>query len=313
METLSTQAISLADVNNIVHIQRGLSDTQVCDIRETTLVDMKHVYLNGKIYTTTDWAMAQLLNKLGIPYTYLKKCFSLDQRLGRSNYSIMGEKYAKPISFKIYNGEVIGALSPTYTEFANEKITDIITNIDKIQDMDIRNHRISPHRLHLRMTEKKPLFDDLYCGVQIDNSEIGKTALSFRFFVYKQLCTNGMGFTKLESNIFAKKHVGITLDDTKSIEEGLSYLKDYSDMAKRLIENSMEDTLTDKEMDTIFHSLIARHLISKKALEEISVDYFIKRYGKTRWAVANIITELSHKFTLDTRLALENYAGQLLA
>ena len=313
METLSTTSILLDDVANIVNTQTRNTRIEVADVRSVFLIDMRSVSIKGVTYSITDWAMAQLLNKLGIPYKYLQKCFKESYGLGRYNYSIMANKYAKPVKFKFYNGEIIGVLSDRYTEFSNERIVHIINNVEKLNDMDIKNHKISPQRFHIRMVEKTPILDDLYCGVQVDNSETGKTSLKFRFFVYKQLCTNGLGLTKIESNVFSKKHIGITDIDAESIEKGMEYFDNFSQLAKQTIESSMKDTLTDREMQGVFDTLIARHLLSKQALDSISLNYFVKRYGKTKWAIANIITELSQNFTLDTRLSLEDYAGKLLA
>lgn len=313
METLLTSSLSMADVSTMVKNQAETTRTYSMPIDCTLPIDMKNIYIAGDRYKISDWAMAQLTSKMGIPYKYFKRCHDCNKDLWQSTYRLMGEKYEGEIKFKTYNGEVVGALSPRYSEVSNVQISNVLNSVGEFEDMHIRNHRISPERLHLRFTEKKPILDDLYCGVQISNSEIGKTALSFRFFIYKQICTNGMGFNKIESNIFKKKHVGITSVDVNNIQEGLACLDDFKRLASTAIEESMKERLTDKEMNHVFDTLQARHLISKNSLESMPVEYFINRYGKTKWAVANIITELSQQFTLDTRIALEEYAGNFIA
>ena len=313
MEILSTLPITMNEVSDKVKKQSDTTYSVDIETQYLNLLDMETISIYGIPYSISNWAMAQLCNKFALPYTYLKKCYTKDYELAKINFERWATLCNRQVKFRIYNNKIVGAVSDKYTFMTNNELLNSLNEVDDLTGMTIRNHIITPERLHIRFTEDKPILDDLYCGISVDNSETGKSSLCLKFFVYKQLCTNGLILRRLESNIFVKKHLGYTNETVESIKKGLYNLPTFKETAKQLIEESMTDTLTQREMTDTFNNLIARHLLSQQAIDSTSIDYFIQRYGRTRWALANIITELSQKFTLDTRLTLEDCAGQLIS
>ena len=64
--------------------------------------------------------------------------------------------------------------------------------------------------------------EDLFAGITLDSSDVGRSGLSVRFFIWKQVCTNGLVISKSAANLFRQKHIGITHEDfATGLKEGL--------------------------------------------------------------------------------------------
>lgn len=55
------------------------------------------------------------------------------------------------------------------------------------------------------------------------------------------------------------------------------------------------------------------HYITEQEVKEGYIDLMFEKYGRTQWGLINILTELSQKFTLDKRIEIETFAGNLIA
>ena len=42
--------------------------------------------------------------------------------------------------------------------------------------------------------------EDLFAGITLDSSDVGRSGLYVRFFIYKQVCTNGLIIPKAAVN-----------------------------------------------------------------------------------------------------------------
>lgn len=208
---------------------------------------------------------------------------------------------------------------------------DILGVLDDTLDkrLKIRGSFLTPDRLHLRLTESSKLpvdGEDLYVGLMIDSSDVGRSTLSVHFMLYKQVCTNGLCVSKGSGILFQQKHIGVTSEQfKKEFEHNLHVFPELTHQIVASIEKMRNSGIVVKNFDDEDE---IQHLIDKlqsgggmsKAQSENVIQLFRKRvegnedfgYENNKWGLINSITEVSKNMTLEQRIGYEKYAGRLL-
>lgn len=176
--------------------------------------------------------------------------------------------------------------------------------------------------------------EDLFAGIQIDSSDVGRSALTVNFFIFKQICTNGLCISKGKGNLFTQKHINICTDDfheelSKSIKILPELIKEYESTIKRAqMSNSivtvgrediskliMQEVLKKEDRDKAVQELIDR-LKAKLRLPDEGVEKVLRvaneNYNYSNWGVINAITEVAQDYTLEKRIDLEKTAASML-
>ena len=157
----------------------------------------------------------------------------------------------------------------------------------------------------------------IYTGLSIDTSNVGKAKIAVNFFLYRQVCSNGMVVSYFNKNLFSQKHMNVS---SREIAEGLRYsFSIYPQLAKaaeemivkasstNIAKELLELTNKDFRMETIKNKLNA----SDKDMEEIT--FILKdKYPATVWGYTNAITEFSKSKEFERRVELEKFAGDIL-
>lgn len=277
-----------------------------------------------KNLSLTRYSMSQLGTKLGVPARYLEKCINTGRLdLAQENVNSWLLDYNKDLLIREYAGSIRGILSSKYSICDT---TEVLETLDK--NVDISHYRVkgsylSPERFHLRLvdTEMLPIEgEDLFAGITIDSSDVGRSTLNINFLIYKQVCTNGLIISKSSSNMFRQKHIGVSSDlFLKGLEESLSLVPLLKDEVCTMIEQTKyEDApynfkgLDNEELADLIARIKATANVSednvKKVIEIMNTD----RYEPNRWGYINALTDVAKDLTLEKRIELERYASTLL-
>lgn len=293
--------------------------------------------LPPSMYKVSKHALSQLCVKLGIPVQYIKKlCKSPSLDLVQLPSYILNTHIraykGRDLMFRFYKDTLRGVLSSKYSVLDTVEILNAMEKIylsgscPQIFEMKIKGYYLDYERLHIRMIYPVPLSipsvsdKDLYLGLQIDSSDVGKSSLFIRAFIFKQVCTNGMVVSVLGKNLFQQRHVGIDKENfEKGLYNALSSLPTVQDVVVGMIESSSQHgesyDMFDGESE-VSKSFMKDSGIPAKDLE--SLKSFVLSYAEdedniTSWNLINGLTEYAQSLgSLDRRLEVEKYAGEYL-
>lgn len=279
---------------------------------------------NNKSYTKgiSDYALSQLCNKIGIPFQYIKRCLkSGKNNLVEDNINSWLYNYGKDFLIREYSGYARGVLTPRYSIFDSHEILEVLGEEFPIDSYDIKGYHLSPERFHIRFVSNNPLNitnEDLFPGISIDSSDVGRSHLKLNFFIWKQVCSNGLIVPKKFGVLYTKRHMGIQKDDFK--EE----LKHSLDIVEPLIAKvtdsiintanlSIEDVFTDEQsLDNLIKTISSNTGIKENGANKV-IDLMVNEvYPKSRWGLINSLTQVAQDYTLEKRLDIEKFAGELL-
>lgn len=271
----------------------------------------------------SQFAMSQLCNKLGVPYSYIDKCLQIGNLgLVAENLNYWLENSDKNFFIRMYKNNIRGILSNRYSVLDTPDILDVLYNSIDAKKFVSKGYFISPERFHLRIVQKEMLNipnEDLFAGVQIDSSDVGRSILIARFFIFKQVCTNGLIVGKESGTLFEQKHLGISKDNfIQGLQSGFSLLNGITANVEALIKEKMVGNKytkvfkSESDFKDFCESLKYSTKLSDNHIEEV-VDLMKSKYGMSQWSLVNSITEVAKNFTLERRLELEKVAGSLLA
>ena len=332
-------------------IQEKCSDTLLHTVDLTTLA--LYCNANGKTLakyrnsksepvrekTFSDYAFSQFCSKIGVPAQYLEKCMRVGYSdLAEENLNTWVNDYDKPLFFREYENKVRGVLSARYSPFDTPQILDVLETATRGLNLKVKGFLMNEERFHARLIQTEQMHvdgEDLFGGIQIDSSDVGRSALTVNFFIFKQICTNGLCVSKGNGNLFTQKHINITADEFyKELSTSVKLIPDlvaeYESTIKRamlsrsLMTVGKEDIssivrrgldLPKEDRDKAIQELIER-LKAKTKLNDEGVEKVLRvaddKYGFSNWGVVNAITEVAQDFTLEKRIDLERSAANML-
>jgi hypothetical protein len=275
----------------------------------------------------SSWALSQLSVKLGMPSGYAEKCIERGHPdLAASNVNTWlteqnGSKRKKSTDYLVrsYDGKIDGILSSGYTAFDTTKILGVLEKTIDVKDYHVVGSYISDERMHLRLIRDELLNvddEDLYPGIFIDSSDVGRTALHVSFGIWKKVCTNGLCISKVGGVLYHQRHMGITpIEVETELVSRMKMIPELISRSENIIKNARGEKLNFND-EKVFEKMV--HDIRR--LSNLSEDNAVKvielakaRYGMTRWGVVNSMTEIAQNFELDDRIRIENAAGRLIA
>lgn len=320
-EVISRIETSFDVIRNKAHdIQAQTRDFTVRDprrfMRMTDSGDIWYSPDGGANYRSVgvgDFALSQLGTKIGVPATYIQKCMNAGMSdLAADNVNNWLERYKGSLFIREYSGKIRGVLSDRYSVCDAPEVLDIIGDTVDIGRYKIRGSYINEERLHLRMIDRNPLpgqTEDLFPGIFIDSSDVGRSMLRIQFGIWKQVCTNGLMIAKAGGNIYTQRHIGVDKDEFRmNVVRGMENVEQLAATASEWIDTARSTKMTIEEMQD---KLKAMQLGDKHAENVIRLAEY--KYGKTRWGFINSITEEAQEFSLERRIDLEQDAGRLLA
>lgn len=285
----------------------------------------------------TRFAMHQLCNKIGMPVTFFEKLrASRDQNLNNMcNYNVntLLKHHRGEMLVRTVGKTIRGVLSTRYRAFDSDKILDVFADFvdnNKVWAADnlaIRGFCSSYDVLHLRFTTLEPVRGledkDLYYGMEITSSDVGKFALQVNFFIYKQICTNGMCIGSFNKELYSQRHVGITPDRFRQgLAACLQSFPKLTEEVSQIIRTAGKKALKNSPLFNLasykdgenepMRKAIKNYLgLSDQAMMEIA-KIAINNYGYSLWGYGNAITEYAQKHNFERRKELEGKAGWLM-
>ena len=270
----------------------------------------------------TDYSFRQLCMKLGIPARYVKKCFENEdlnmQYLGVKNINDWLERYHSSMLVRTYGDTVRGFLSNRYSVLDTHEIIEVLGETISEDEYRIKGYFMSPERFHLRLVQREqlPINEDLFAGLQIDSSDVGRSTLKVSFMIFKQVCTNGMVITKNESQLFNQRHVGISSDDfflnlQNSIKHIPGLITDLTNTIIGAREEQVHIIGSNFEEYRKANKYIRLLDLPEKDTLNI-IELMANTYTPTKWGLLSAVTDHAKQFTLERRLELEEKAGRLL-
>ena len=270
--------------------------------------------LNGK--EMTSFARGELCGKLKIPSRYISRCIDMHrEKLAADNLRSWMSEDKRKIMLRNYDGHIRGIMSGSYSRYDAPEILESVQEVFGPRHFKLKGSFLNEERLHVRLVENEMLpidGEDLFAGITLDSSDIGRSGLFVRFFIYKQVCTNGLVIAKSSAKMFTQKHIGITHEDFKAgLEDGLKSFNDIKDEVVNMIKNTHQIPLA-ADLETITDKIKESTGLPDEDIEEVTY-LMANKYEPTQWGLINGITEVAQKYSLERRIELETIAGNMLA
>jgi hypothetical protein len=274
----------------------------------------------------TSWALSQLSVKLGMPSGYAEKCIDRGHPdLASNNVNTWlteqnGGKRKKSNDYfvRTYDGKIDGILSSNYAAFDTTRILDVLQRTINVDDYHVVGSYVSDERMHLRLIRDELLDvddEDLYPGIFINSSDVGRTALHVSFGIWKKVCTNGLCISKVGGVLYHQRHMGITpIEVETELVNRVKMIPDLIIRSERVIKTARSEKI-DLNDEKVFEKMMNDIRRFSKVSEEDAkrvIDLAKIRYGMTRWGIVNSMTEIAQDFELDERIRIENAAGKLI-
>lgn len=274
-----------------------------------------------KAMDMTDTAFAQLCDRLGVPAKYLRKCAKSGKMdLVKQNISGWADDKCADFVVREHGGVARSIVSTEYVPYDSYKILRSLSHTVNSKRFVPAQVYLSTDKLHVRFVDFTPLpikgeTSPLYAGFCVDSSDVGRGSLSMRYFIYRLACTNGLMISKGGGKLFSLKHAGEKMTESK-IERFSHSMRDIDALSRVAVEVVGENQgkkLSPEGLESLLEQAKNKISLSKKAEDKLlwlmSED---GAYDMTRWGFINSITEVAQGYTLDTRVEMESWAGDLL-
>lgn len=284
----------------------------------------------GKEYKTglhvSDYAMTQLLTRYDLPVRENKTLFYEDPK----NFTRMLNNYLQSDDRELLLrtridrgvGIVRAALSDNYSIVNNSDIVEQVKQLlDEYVDVGISNYFNSDKLMHMRLVfnptkervENKDLKEDdiIMNGIDIVNSEVGRSSLRVEPIIYRLVCTNGLKSWTLDGDDYVyMRHIHINKDELrdlifKGVDQSLNRAYELSakfkESKKLLLANPVEE----------IQKIAEDNMLSKKLTEKI-IDSYYEEPSQSLYGVVNAFTRAARNLPDERRLNLEKLAGRIL-
>lgn len=313
----------LTTANNI---QNKCQDFLVSDIPHHMVYkeNGKLSFIKGALpvsYDMSRYSRSQLCSKLGVPAGYIQNCLSTGRsHLVYENINSWLRTFDKDLLVRTYKNCVRGVLSDKYSILDTPEVLKVLKDTVDLNTYKVKESFLNEERMHLRLVGKEMLpikGEDLFPGLFIDTSDVGRSILTVQFGVYKLVCTNGLVVSRGSGVLFKQKHIGISADE---FHEGLvASLRNVDGLCEnmcQLVEDARKKSFNFKKYSQEDFEAFVKRLKDQTQLSNSGCDKVINlmtsKYGDTKWGMINSITEVAQEYTLERRLELERLSGNIL-
>lgn len=261
-------------------------------------------------------ATGHLCGKLNVPSRYFTRLVESNNKvLAAENINCWLDGDKRTFFLRGYAGQIRGVLSGSYSAYDAPEILETLAEVFDPETFVLKGSFINSERLHVRLIQKEMLDvegEDLYAGISLDSSDVGRSGLTVKFFIWKKVCTNGLVIAKSAARLFKQKHIGINHDEfAEGLREGL---EKFEELKEKIAESIRETSKipVNEDLEKLIEEIKDTTNLSDQAAEKV-VELMQVKYAPTRWGLINGITEVAQDFALETRLQLEEIAGNMLA
>ena len=271
----------------------------------------------------TRHSLSQLCNKIGVPIRYIDKCIDSGRLdLAAENINSWIDDFGKNLFIREYKNTVRGVLSDRYSVLDTPHIMEVLDDVIDFDEYKIKGHLLSPERFHARIVQREMMNidgEDLFAGVQIDSSDVGRSILVVKFMIWKQVCTNGLCLSQGGGVLFQQKHIGIDASEFRDgFRSSLSNIPFLVEHSKELIEEARRDgerfsikNLNEQQFKDFVERIKMKTKLSEEGVSKV-IQFMTDKYGFSKWGFVNSLTEVAQDYTLERRLEIEKIAGDYL-
>lgn len=271
----------------------------------------------------TQHSLSQLCSKLGIPVRYIDKCIDSGRLdLAADNINSWIDDFGKNLFIREYRDTVRGVLSDRFSTLDAPYVMEVLDDVLDFNEYIIKGHFLTPERFHARIVQKEMMNingEDLFAGIQIDSSDVGRSTLVVKFMIFKQVCTNGLCITKGGGMLFHQKHIGITADEFRDgFTASLSNIPLLIEHSKELIEEARKDgdrynvkSFNEEQLKDFIERIKINTKLSDEGVNKV-IQLMTDKYSFSKWGYVNSLTEVAQDYTLERRLEIEKIAGDVL-
>ncbi len=134
-------------------------------------------------------AEGHLCGKLQVPSRYFSRLVDSGKKeLAAANINTWLENDDRKLMLREYNGKIRGVLSGSYSKYDAPDILRTISEVFDPAKFKLKGSFINEERLHLRLCETEMMNvdgEDLFAGIMLDSSDVGRSGLSVKFLVWK--------------------------------------------------------------------------------------------------------------------------------
>jgi len=213
------------------------------------------------------------------------------------------------------DGVVRAVLSESYAPFDSYKVLRTLKYTANMKRFLPTQVFLSEDKLVARFVDFTPLpvkdGSPLYVGFAVSSSDVGRGALSLRMFIYRSVCQNGLLISSGNGTLYKQSHIGESMTESKMqiFQRAFNNIDVVTGEMLQRIQISRERSLKDFEMQILVEKAKRELKLSKEKTEKF--ETLVGSYEPTRWGIVNSVTELAQDFTLDRRIELEEWAGNL--
>ena len=252
----------------------------------------------------TEHAFTQICTAVGVPASDVRRCIENGMQM-----------------LRLYNGVVHAQVTSRYNVFDHAEVMHGI--YEAVNDPAIAGQYeanqafMSPDKLHIRFVDfNHPLTvggDVLHAGFTVSSNNVGSGALAIKYFLYRFVCKNGMVKIQNGGMMYRQTHLGdFKAAGVSLFRDIVEQVKSVSQVTTKQIELAEKKLLTNYELETYMKQAQRELHIGQKGVDRLK-DLVQNTYDPTLWGFLNSVTEAAQDYTLDTRLTMEQWSGQVLA
>lgn len=256
--------------------------------------------------------MSSYLGRLDIPTGFFKKCDGDNKR------SLLGqfhpEKGGQEVLLRKLDNDIRFIASSKYSCFDDK---DIMKSLKETKmDLVIKEFHQDDGHTVLRATTPEPInipnSRPFYPGIQIVNSEIGNSSVKVQYFLFEEVCTNGMVAARGDFPMFSMRHIGRKNHQKLSdaVNAKLLGLPNFAEMCETALV-----TLNGMSSEEMISNISRNEDIPKgikAAIPEFLPNYQADNENASGLDVVSAMTESIQRYGWDDRLNLERVAGNYL-
>jgi len=283
-------------------------------------------------FSLTDWSLSQLFSKFDMPASYFKDLhenYQYDLIKEHLDYNINSQEvkdlFIRTVQPSGSERLARAILTPTFTPFDNDELVKLlrqtISESDyNIQLVDYSNNGLTayfrlifPDSMKDIKTNSVQPDDVVAVGVNIMNSEVGKSSVKIMPMMFRLVCRNGMltWDTVGNKSDYYQRHSYI--DEQKMYEFTSNTMNKAVNVAYEVI-NDFEK-LKEKEIENYEAKIpeILSQVSVPKRMHEPVLKRFKNYWSRTpnMFGLVNSMTRIAKEYNQDDQQELENAAGKL--
>lgn len=275
----------------------------------------------------SSFSFGQACSKIGIPANFATKLLTHGHgELAVQTFDELAGDFKSSdneVLVRRYNGVDRGYLTTRYNVFNSSEvlhgIQDALSDSKYDGKYDLNQIYLSEERLHARFVAfNNPIKvgkEELIPGFTVTSSDVGRSSLNIKYFIYRAICKNGIVFgTKYKGLLFRQSHLAnFDIVASSLFKNALADIDELNIMAQQKLESARTRILTGEELEFFMTKAQKElHMARDNQMDGIKKLLDETYTGGNVLSFVHAITENAQKYTLDTREDHESWAGNLL-